>query len=60
MTHRCFIPRTRGASYPGPGGIEKFEKLITKIENILTQWLVAQVGSNYEKLEVENLIGLSL
>ena len=33
---------------------------LTKIENILTHWSVAQAGSNDEKkLEVENLVGLS-
>ena len=35
--------------------------LLTKIENILNHWSVAQAGSNDDKkLEVENLVGLSL
>ena len=33
---------------------------LKKIENILTLWSVAQAGSNEEKKEVENLVGLSL
>ena len=34
-------------------------KILNQIENILTHWWVAQVGSNEEKLEVENIVGLS-
>ena len=33
---------------------------LTKIENILTHWSVDQTDSNNEKMEVENLVGLSL
>ena len=48
-----------------PGKIsKKFNspgEFLIKIENILNRWSVAQVGSNEEKkLEVENLVGLSL
>ena len=33
----------------------------TKIDNILTLWVLAQAGSNEEnKMAVENLVGLSL
>ena len=32
----------------------------TKNKNILTRWSVTQAGSNYEKMGVQNLVGLSL
>ena len=35
-------------------------KTLTKVENILTRWSVAQAGSKDEKIEVENLVGLFL
>ena len=36
-------------------------EFLTKIENILTHWSVAKAGSiDEKKLEVENLVGLSL
>ena len=45
------------------GTSEKLEFLDeneTKNENILTNWSVAQAGSNDKKLGVENVVGLSL
>ena len=39
---------------------EYLSKFLMKIENILTRWSGVQVGLIYEKLEVENLLGLSL
>ena len=54
MTHRDMIP----------GEIQKILNMNisakTKIENVLTCWSVAQAGSNYEKMGVQNLVGLSL
>ena len=34
--------------------------MLTKIEHILTHWSLDQAGSNDKKLEVKNLVGLSL
>ena len=40
---------------------EQLNEILTKIENILAHWSVAQVGWNDEKkLAVENLVGFSL
>ena len=41
-------------------GYWELGEFLTKIENILTHWSVAQVGSNYEKKKFENLAELSL
>ena len=45
-----------------PQGVSFFERKIriTKIKNILTHRSAAQAGSNDEKLEIENLVGLAL
>ena len=55
MTCRGMITRVNllyAVSYLAPGRFRKILKLreiLTKIENILTHWSVAQAGSNKEK-----------
>ena len=57
-----------GIWYPGESvfpdlQFEWLREIGTKIEDIWSCWLVAEVGLNYEeekKQEVENLVGLSL
>ena len=40
--------------------LEHLGEISTKIKTILTQYSVAQAGSNYEKKQVEHLVVLSL
>ena len=58
------IPREiDSAQYHTPGKFRKIRitgEILTKIENIVNHWSVAQAGHNDKKLEVENLVGLSL
>ena len=35
-------------------------EILTELENILIHYSLAQADSNYEKKQVENLVGLSL
>ena len=40
--------------------LEHLGEILTKIKTILTHYSVAHANSNYEKKQVENLVGLSL